>query len=100
MSEHANPDPSQQWEELPIISQMAESSDGGSLQEQQSSLLTHNYSTVSMVVRQQEASAAEIDESTSLKFMYQTMHGLAEAIAMAVTSEQWVSSTLYNRSYV
>lgn len=90
MSENANPDPSQQWEELPVVGQKAESSDGDSLQEQ-NSLLLHNYSTVSVVVRQHEASTAEIEESTSLKFMYHTMHGLSEAIAMAVTSEQWVS---------
>ena len=92
MSEHANPDPSEQWEELPVVPQKPESPEGDSMEEEQSAQLIHNnYSTVSMVVRQQEASSAEIEESTSLKFMYQAVHGLAEAIAMAVTSEQWVS---------
>lgn len=92
MSEHATPDPSQQWVEL--LDPAATTDDAGAEQAEGVAVvqdLGNKYSTVSMVVRQQEADAAKIDEAFALKFVSQAVHVLSEAVSLAVASKQWVS---------
>lgn len=99
MAEHASPDPPQQWVELvdPAAKATAGDADGNeqaeSAQHEQAEAgteLAGKYSTVSMVVRQQEADAAEINEAFALRFACQAVHTLTEAVALAVASKQWV----------
>ena len=98
MAEHASPDPSQQWVEL--VDPAAEVDTEGNEEEEEEPAqqeqveaetgLAHKYSTVSMVVRQQEADAAEVNEAFALRFASQAVHTLTEAVSLAVASKQWV----------
>jgi hypothetical protein len=102
IAEHASPDPSQQWVELVDHKSKAPSREdgegGGEEQEVPAeqepadgvAQLANKYSTVSLVVRQEEADAAEIGEAFALRFMTQAVHALTEAISLAVTNKQWV----------
>lgn len=90
MSEDMNPDPPQQWCDLPSPptpppAKAEKPADTLKVQD-----IGNKYSTLSLVVRQQEADEAEIEEGSSLQYMLQAIHTLTEAISIAVSSKQWV----------
>lgn len=97
MSEHASPDPLQQWAEFPDPATVTDDAgDGQAAAAAEEGVavaqcLGNQYSTVSMVVRQQEADEAEIDEAFALRLVSQAVHTLSEAVSLAITSKQWVS---------
>lgn len=90
MSDDLNPDPPQQWNEVPqapapqVMESQSEESIGAETQD-----FSSKYSTLSMVVRQQEADEAEGEEESSLKWMVHAIHSLSEAISIAISSKQW-----------
>ena len=56
----------------------------------EASIIGNQFSTVSIVMRRQEADAAEIAEALSLEFVSRAVHTLTEAVSLAMSSKQWV----------
>ncbi len=87
IAEFSNPDPPQQWTVVAPAIKETDSTLSAMLEPKE---LGDKYSALSMIFRQQEANASEIDEKLSLKFVSQTIHTFTEAISLAVSSRQWV----------
>ena len=81
LSKHSSPDPALQWKENSLGAEERESEEA----------LGGNYSTLSTLMRKNEAEKAETEEARSLSCVAHACHLLAEAVALALKYKQWVS---------
>ncbi len=93
ISKHASPDPQWRWDEItpvikgPVKSNEDEGGDDGVVPEG----IGNKYSALSMVVRKEEADAAEIQEGLSLQSMAQATHAFSDALGIAVANHHYVT---------
>lgn len=98
LSDCASPDLPQLWQEVPPPLPVKDDEDASDHDKTSNAVDVQDvgakYSTLSLVIRQQEADEAENEELFSLRLIPQAIHALTEAISIAVASKQWVSVNL------